>query len=224
MRQILSTLTALLFFAAPILAAEINASGKFSFTALSVKGLVIRDRIVVDEAFGKKHKVKVAAPFEFAAPRMKGLLRFAKFPAVLGDSYIKLVYGTSEKEFLESIQFNHFALDLAPLDTRQKQVAGFLKAKVWPGITGKQGDKKIDIIRGVKVGERDAVELIGRYVDIQDKSNGVVLTRVVALLQKEKREGLLAIINIATARVAAQSDEQLRETLSEDILNSIKFK
>lgn len=204
-------------------ATEVSASAKFSFKPLSVEGLVLRDRVVVGPAFAEKHGIEVAAPFEFHVPRVKDLRRVAKFPAQLGQAYIKIVYGTGNEDFMESIQFNPFSLDPVPLEKRRPKVAAFLEKTVWAQITDGQGDRKIDALRARKIGGFEAVELIGRYVDIQDKANGTVLARVVALMQDDSRHGLIATINIATRMVAATNDSELDETMSADILHSVAF-
>lgn len=82
-----------------------ESSAKFSFKPLAVEGLVLRDRVVVGRDFAAKHKIEVAAPFAFKVPRVDGLLRVAKFPAELGQAYIKIVYGSADERFMESIQF-----------------------------------------------------------------------------------------------------------------------
>ena len=204
--------------------AEVTASGKFSFKPLSVKGLVVRDRVVVGPDFAAKHGIGVAAPFEFQVPRIKGILRGARYPAQLGQAYIKILYGTEDEQFIESIQFNPFTLDVGPLKQRQQKLAGFLEHTVWAQITRDQGDRKIDALRGKTIAGFEAVELIGRYVDLQEKANGTLLARVVALMQEDSPHGLIATINIATRMVAASNDAELADTVSADILGSVAFK
>ena len=168
--------------------------------------------------------IEVAAPFTFKAPRVDGLLRVAKFPAELGQAYIKIVYGSTDEQFMESIQFNPFALDTGPIEQRRHRLA-LISAKntVWAQITDGQGERKIDALRGRKIGAFEAVELIGRYVDIKDSGNGTVLARVVALMRETSRDGLIATINIATRMVKVTNDAELDETLSADILGSVAF-
>ncbi len=204
-------------------AAEVSAEGKFSFRPLSVEGLVLRDRVVIGPDFAKEHGIEVAAPFSFKVPRIKDHARVAKFPAQLGQAYIKIVYGTADEQFMESIQFNPVALDIGPLKQRQQQLAGFLENTVWAQITKGQGERKIDAVRGRKIGAFDAVELIGRYVDVEDKANGTVLARVVALMREDSRDGLIATINIATRMVQVTNDTELNETVSADILGTVEF-
>lgn len=205
--------------------AEMKASGSFSYTPLSIKGLKIRDSVVVGEDFAKKHKVGVKAPFEFHVPRIDGLIRRARYTDVLGDAYIKIIYGTPQEEFVESIQFNHFSIpQTLPLKERRKQMASFLKNVVWAQITKEQGEKKIDVFRDTTVGEFAAVELIGRYADIKEKGNGTLLARLVALIRKDQPNGLIATINIATKRVQVRNDGEMAQTLSNDILGSVAFR
>jgi|GEM_PF-5772303 len=204
-------------------ASATEASAKFSFKPLAVEGLVLRDRVVVGPDFAEKHRIEVAAPFTFKAPRVDGLLRVAKFPAELGQAYIKIVYGSTDEQFMESIQFNPFALDTGPIEQRRHRLASFLENTVWAQITDGQGERKIDALRGRKIGAFEAVELIGRYVDIKDSGNGTVLARVVALMRETSRDGLIATINIATRMVKVTNDAELDETLSADILGSVAF-
>ena len=209
-------------FAGSASATEASASAKFSFKPLVVEGLVLRDRVAIGPDFAEKHRIEVAAPFTFTVPRVDGLLRVAKFPADLGQAYIKIVYGSADETFMESIQFNPFALDPGPIEQRRQKLAGFLENTVWAEITKVQGERKIDALRARKIGAFEAVELIGRYVDTQD-SNGTVLARVVALMQQDSRNGLIATINIATKMVSVTNDAELDETLSADILGSVAF-
>ncbi len=203
--------------------AENSASAKFSFKPLSVQGLVIRDRVVVGAEFEAKHSIEVPAPFEFSAPRIEGVLRVALFPEQLGKAYIKILYGTPEEQFIESIQFNPFKLDPGPLPQRQQKLAEFMENVVWAQITNGQGDRKLDAVRTRRLGRFDAVELIGRYVDVKDSSNGTVLARVVALMQDDSPHGLIATINIATSMVEVGNDAALEDTVSADILESVAF-
>jgi len=230
MRTVKACATALLcalMLAHPALAetkAKVKASGSFSYTPLSIKGLKIRDRVVVGGEFAKKHKIEVKAPFEFHVPRIDGLIREGRYPDVLGDAYIKIIYGTPKEEFVESIQFNHLSLPpTLPLKERRRQMASFLKNVVWAQITKQQGDRKIDVFRDTNIGEFPAVELIGRYVDIKQKGNGTLLARLVALISKDKPNGLIATINIETSRVQVRNDGEVAKTLSNDILQSVKF-
>ena len=202
--------------------AEVSAGGKFSFKPLSVEGLVLRDRVVIGPEFAQKHGIEVPAPFLFKVPRIKDMLRVAKFPDQLGQAYIKIVYGTADEQFMESIQFNPMTVDIGPLKQRQQQLARVLKQSVWPQIIEGQGNTTIDTLRGRKIGAFDAVELIGRYVDVKD-ANGTVLTRVVALMREDSRHGVIATINIATSMVQASNDTELEDTVSADILGSVAF-
>lgn len=78
-------------------------------------------------------------------------------------------------------------------------------------------------MRGRRIGAFEAVELIGRYIDIKDSGNGTVLARVVALMREDSRDGLIATINIATGMVNVTNDAELDQTLSADILGSVVF-
>ena len=93
-------------------ASATEASAKFSFKPLAVEGLVLRDRVVVGPGLlPKSTGSRWRRRFTFKAPRVDGLLRVAKFPAELGQAYIKIVYGSTDEQFMESIQFNPFALE-----------------------------------------------------------------------------------------------------------------
>ncbi len=87
----------------PPASAEMTASGKFDFTLFSAKGAVISDRVVVDDVFGKKHSIKIRAPFEFHVPHVKGIKRYARYAKELDGAEIKIIFGTEKQQFIESI-------------------------------------------------------------------------------------------------------------------------
>jgi len=207
----------------PAANAEMTASGKFDFTLFSAKGAVISDRVVVDDAFGEKHGIKIRAPFEFQVPRVKGVKRYARYAKELNGSEIKIIFGTEKQEFIESIQLNGFIVKADQLKERQRQSASYLKNVVWKQITEKQGDRRIDVLRDTTVNDHPAVELIGRYVDIREKENGTLLTRLVAVLHEDSDQGIIATINIAKRFVDVSNDEEMAKTASAWMLRSVKF-
>lgn len=204
--------------------AEMTASGKFDFTLLSAKGVVISDRLVIDEAFGKKHGIRIRTPFEFKVPRVKGVIRGARYPKQLEGSEIKIIFGTPQKQFIESIQLNGIIVKADELKERRRQSASYLKNVVWKQVTEKQGDRKIDVFRDTTVNGLPAVELIGRYVDIREKENGTMLARLVAVLREDSDQGIVATINIAKRFVDVSNDKEMAETVSAWMLRSVKFK
>lgn len=184
------SLAVALFITTPA-GAEMTASGKFDFTLFSAKGVVISDRVVVNGAFGKKHGIKIRSPFEFQVPRVKGTKRYARYAKELNGAEIKIIFGTEKQEFIESIQLNGLILKADQLKERRRQSASYLKNVVWKQITEKQGDSKIDIFRDTTVNGLPAVELIGRYVDIREKENGTLLTRLVAVLREDSDQRVI---------------------------------
>jgi hypothetical protein len=214
---------AVVYFVSLPSTAEMTASGKFDFKLFSVKGAVISDRVVVDNAFGKKHGINIRAPFEFHVPRIKGVRRYARYAKELNGSDIKIIFGTEKEEFIESIQLNGFTVKADHLKERRRQSASYLKNVVWKQITEKQGDRKIDVFRNTTVNGLPAVELIGRYVDILEKENGTLLARLVAVLREDSDQGIIATINIAKRFVDVSDDKEMAETVSAWMLNSVKF-
>ncbi len=218
----LAPLVVMLSFA-PMAKAEMTASGKFDLTLFSAEGVVVSDRVVVDDAFGKKHDIKIRTPFEFQVPRIDGVKRYARHAKELGGSEIKIMFGTEKQEFIESIQLNGFTVKADQLKERRRQAASMLKNVVWKQMTEKQGDRKIDVFRNTTVNGLPAVELIGRYVDIQEKENGTLLARLVAVLREDSDQGIIATINIAKRFVEVNNDEEMAKTVSAWMLRSVKF-
>lgn len=150
-------------------------------------------------------------------------IRKRRYAKELNGSGIKIIFGTENQEFIESIQLNGFIVKAYQLKERRRQSASYLKNVVWKQMTENQGDKKIDVFRDTTVNGLPAVELIGRYVDIREKENGTLLARLVAVLREDSDQRIIATINIAKRFVDVGNDKEMAKTVSAWMLRSVKF-
>lgn len=192
----------------------------FDFGKLKAEGLVVADPVTLADAYSEKYDIEIKAPFQIAVPRSEEFIRLALYPNDLEGGFLKITFATKEKAFLENIQFTDLTVEEGPLEKRQQQLAAVMKTKGWEQVVKGFGENKIDSIRAVKIGDEDAVELVGRYID---KDNGVIVSRLLAIFREGETQGVFSVSNIAAQRVPVTQLEHLENTISGEIMKSFEF-
>lgn len=218
-RQILSAVMvglSLSLFSVTATAQESGAT--ITVTPLSVKGFVKGNRHVFDADFAAEHGVAVPAPFNFIAPTSKEHLNFIK-PAPGGIGIFKIFFTTLDKAVKSNLQFVPLRVDMGPVDQRLKIMQNILR-KGFISSVPDPDRAEISLTRATKVGPYDALELIGRY---DGGADGVIVLRVVGILNPDGENGLFVIINAVIKDTEMKSVEDVLKTDASRALGTMRF-
>jgi len=209
------------FLTVAILATGISTmatSQTVELNALSVEGLVVGHRYVLDAEFSAEHNIAVPAPFEFIAPKSDDYQLFSlKAPG--GTGIIKVFFVAEGEQVLSNIQF----LPMTVTNTDMQAQLDGLKALAEQAFKASVPDldnAALDILRITRIGELPALEAIGRY---QDGESGLVVLRVVAIPNPNGENGVIAIINAVTQNRPMQSVEEVMAIEASRALGTFRF-
>ncbi len=211
---------------APTLAsADDQTPGKpsITFNLLSVKGLVVGKTVTIDGAFAEKHGRPVPAPFSFVVPLSptKTYETFVETPPKLGgESWIKLSFATPERELIENIQFVNMRVPMGEVKARLEAVAAVLVKNALPGVFKGRTNTGRDTVRAIKIGDYDAVEVIGHF---DEPKLGKMYARLVGILNPDGPDGVVAIANIVLSRVPVKKPDDFAETRGGATLAHFKY-
>ncbi len=199
-----------------------EAKPSFSFNLLSVEGLVIGKTITIDKAFGAEHNLPVAAPFSFVVPLSpsKEYEVFVDPAPKPGEAWIKINFATADRQLIENIQFVSMRVPMGELQARLQAVAGVL---VKGGLTAVIKDKANagrDTVRATKIGDYDAVEVVGHY---DDPELGAMVVRLVGIPNPDGADGVAAIANIVVSRMPVKTVDDLARTRGGALLANFKY-
>lgn len=122
--------------------------------------------------------------------------------------------------FLETVVFTQATVDTGPPMSRAFGVANLLVLRTFGQLKETYPDARIIGFGSVMIGELDAVHAVGAYTHPQ---LGPTVFRHVGLLQADKRDVLLALINISAPRMPARNDAELEDTYSGWMLRNLTF-
>ena len=199
--------------------ATVSLAQTVQFNTLSVEGLVVGHRYVLDAEFAAENNIAVPAPFEFVAPTSDDYqLRSLKAPG--GTGIIKVFFVADGEKVLSNLQFIPMTVtntDMqAQLDGLQSLLEQAFNASV-PDIN----NAALDAVRITKIGDMPALEAIGRY---EDGENGLIVLRIVAIPNPNGVNGVIAIINAVTKNSPMQSVEDVMTIEASVALGTFAFK
>jgi hypothetical protein len=205
-------------------AQQVTASGTIEIAPLTIKNFVKGKMFTFDEAYGKKHKVAVPAPFTFIAPTSKDHLNYLQ-NAPGGTGIFQISFTTPAKQVMSNLQFVPLKAAMGPIDKRLDSLTKLVLKKAFAGSVPDPKQAKIDTVRKVKLAAYPAVEAIGRY---KDGANGTVVLRIVAIpipIPNPKSEhGMLAVINGLPKNVAIKKVGDILNTRASKALTTFQFK
>jgi len=201
---------------APTIAQESGATVEFN--ALTATGLVVGKRVVVDAAFGIEHDINVAAAFTFIAPTGDDHLLYG-LPAPGGTGLYKVFFATLAEQPTSNIQFIPFTVAMAPVEERLNTLPPLLKNAFISSVEDTE-QAAINVTRAVEIGPYSAIEMLGNY---KTDKFGVVVLRIVAILNPDSENGMIAIINGMTKNFPMESVEGIVRTNASRALGTFRF-
>ncbi len=227
------------YFAVPLLiAAAISAFG-FSpalaqqegpiikFNLLSVEGLTISDNYTIGADYGLRNGIPVPAPFRFKVPRQNDVTPLFETGKQANAMLVKINFTTgnadtdnSDRLLIENLQFVTMTLPLVEQEERMAILVKLLANDVLNAVTAAYEQKEYIGARGTKIGDYDAVEVIGKYLDPE---LGLMYARIVGIPNPDALDGIFAVANIVASRFDLQSPDDLALTGGGKTLSSFEY-
>lgn len=219
-RLLLSLILALLLPALSAAAEDKKPSAAFDL--LSVEGLWVGKTISIDAAFGKEHGIAVPAPFSFVVPLSptKEYEVFADPAPKPGEAWMKINFATHERQLIENIQFVNMTVPMGDTKARLNAAARALVNEGLPDLIRGKANAGRDVVRAIKIADYDAVEVIAHF---DDPDVGAMLGRMVGILNPKGADGVVAIANIALARVPVKTADDFARTRGGTLLAHFKY-
>lgn len=196
------------------------AAAEVKFNLLSIEGLVVGKTVRIDSAFGQKHGVKVASPFQVLVPKTPDMLALMDPAPKPGDSFVKFNFATKDRKLIENIQFVPMTLPPGPEEHRLKVLAKLLAGQAFPAAVKKaQGSKRLGV-RKVDINGNAALEVVGLW---QSATEGKMYIRIVGIPHPRRAESVFAVANIVAARQDVPTANDLPRTRSGTVLRHFKY-
>ena len=213
----------LIFALLPALSASAeDKKPSITFNLLSVEGLVVGKTLTIDKAFAEEHGVPVPAPFSFVVPLSptKAYETFVETAPKLGEAWIKLSFATSDRQLIENIQFVNMTVPMGEPQARLKAAAGALVNEGLAQTFKGKANSGRDVVRAIKIGDYDAVEVIAHY---DDAKLGKMYARLVGILNPDGPDGVVAVANIVLSQVPVKSVDDFARTRGGALLSNFKY-
>lgn len=216
---LMSTMALTLAFV-PVSAQEAAPEPSVEFNLLSVEGLVVGTTISVDKAFGAEHEIDVLAPFSFLVPTADNVRELLDPAPQPGQALVKVNFATMDRELIENLQFVPYTLPLGETEERMNMLAGMMANDAFQMAVGTHDENIRDVVRPIKIGNLDAVEVIGRY---QDADLGLMYLRIVGILNPASEHSVFAISNVVSTRQPIPTPNDFPQTRSGTALKNFQF-
>ena len=213
-RAMLAALAALMLGAVPASAQNVT------FTLLDIQGLVIGNKVTVDAASGEEHGITVPAPFSILVPTDDRIDLYVEAPAPPHDTFYKVSFVTKDEQLIENVQFVPMTVGMGDPEARRATLVQLLAEKVFPMAVANYPQHKYIGWRDIKVGELDAIEVLGEYID---PDWGHMYLRMVGFLNPDAAESVFAVSNISSKLTPITDAEQFPRTRSGVTIGQFKF-
>jgi hypothetical protein len=201
--------------------AQTGATGKVEFNILNVQGLVVGAPLRYDAKFAADNKIAVPAPFTTVAPMHASFQTLNVNAPKPGDSIAKLNFASLDgKTLLENVQFVPLELPMVPAQQRLQQAADLLSTTGVQRTTAGKKNPTLKLVRAIKIGPYDAVEVIGTY---DSDANGMMFYRMVGILNPKSKDSLMVLSNVVASRVAIVNPDDFAKSRSGAVTQNIRF-
>jgi hypothetical protein len=202
-------------------AAETTVTGQGQITPPSVKGAVTGTALTVDAKFAATHKIAVQAPFSTLVPVSKTFQTLVVNAPKPGEAFAKVNFAALDgKTLLENIQFIPLQVPMGPLAQRLQQMATILSTTGVERTTAGKANPTVKMVRQIKSGPYDAVEVIGTY---DSAANGLMYYRMVGILNPKSKDCVMTLSNVVGAKVKIVSADDFAMTRSGSATQFLKY-
>ncbi len=211
-------------FTSPAFAQGTTPDLKLDF--ITVDELPQGRKVLINTGYALKFNVPVPEAFSIFVPEVEGITAFPETADSPDVPLFKVTYVGKDSEnpdnifLVENIMFFNMDIALGPLEKRINELGQFLAQQVFPSITS--SFEQANYIGGgaIKIGELDAVEIIGSY---QDPQNGEMGVRIVGVLHPNSADGVFSISNIVTKFYSLTGPNDLALTTTAALMREFTY-
>lgn len=202
-------------------AAPAAAGATQQFTVLDVSGPVAGTPINVDAKFAKDHAVSVPAPFATVAPVHSSFQTLVANGPKPGTAFLLMRFTALDgKSPLEDVLFAPLEIPMGPVDQRLQKASEFLSTAGVLEATRGQKNPTVKVVRQIKSGPYDAVEIIGTY---DGATTGQVYYRLLGILNPKSKDCVTAVSTVVMSRVNVVTADDFLKTRSGVATQNLRF-
>jgi hypothetical protein len=195
-------------------------SASVTFNLFSLEGLVIGNTYSIDADFGEEYGITVPAPFRFLVPKEDDVTPYFETPDGTDGMFLKISFATEDRQLIENLRFVRMTLPLGDRADRLTVLARLLANDGFNQAVSGYSENEYMGAREVKVGDYDAVEVIGKYIDPQ---LGLMYVRLVGIPNPDADASVFAVANIVASRFELESVDDLARTRSGTTLRFFEY-
>ncbi|HHG91122.1 MAG TPA: hypothetical protein ENJ90_11695 [Devosia sp.] len=222
---VLASLVLALFSVTASLAQQEGPSFKFSL--FEVEGFVISDSYTIDKSFGERFELSVPVPFSVDVPRQDNVTTFLNPGDGTDDMQLKIDFVTgdrdtelSDRRLIENQRFVTMTLPMGPPEERLQVLARLLANDGFNRAVASYEKNEYIGTRGTKIGDYDAIEVVGRYVD---PAIGLLFVRIVGIPNPDGETSIFSVANIVADMFELTGPDDLALTGSGKTLASFEY-
>lgn len=201
--------------------AGVTAGGKFEFNILNIQGLVGGSTFTVDAKFAQQHKISVPAPFSAVIPASDAFQTLVAPAPKPGDAIVKFTFASADgKRLLESVQMVPMTLPMLPRDERLNLLAKSLAENEVQKYAASKQNVTRDVVRQIKVGPYDAVEVMGTAVS---QSSGLMFYRLVGVVNPKSDQSVVILASVVDREVKVPAPDDMTKTRSGAVIQTFRF-
>lgn len=219
MKTIIAALCAGAVAFAGTMALAQDTGASVTISPLTLEGVSVGKKIVVDSSFAEQYGVEVPLPFEIIIPTIDGQNVYYD-PAPGGSGILKVTFATSEDKVRSNIQIVPFTLGMAESDARLQAARGLLQQALETSIPNLERSEVL-VLQSFEVGPYPAIEVVAKY---DGGADGLVILRVVAIPDPNSINGLMVVMNTLVDNNEMSKVSDILEFEAAQALNSIRFR
>ena len=199
----------------------------FKFSLFEVEGFVISDSYTIGKSFAERFELSVRVPFTIDVPRQDNVTTFFDPGDGTDDMQLKIDFVTGDKDtelsdrlLIENQRFVTLTLPMGPPEERLQALARLLANDGFSmAVAGYKQNEYIGT-RGTKIGDYDAIEVVGRYVD---PAIGVLYVRIVGIPNPNGEISIFSVANVVADKFDLSDPDDLALTGSGKTLSSFEY-
>lgn len=213
---------ALVAFPTFVSAQQAKTGPTVKFQLFEINGLVVGDRLEIDDAFSERHNIPVPAPFSVLVPRENGIQRLAiNAPEGPDGPFLKLSFTDQDKQLIENIRLIPMSVPMGTNPTaRINGLAQLMANQVYDQATAGYTKRSRDVVKLITLNGLPAVEVIGRY---EDPEFGLMYLRIVGIPNPKGTESVFVVANVAHDSLELATPEDFGRTRGGVMLREFKF-
>ncbi len=205
-----------------------DSQPSFKFNLFEVDEFVVSDIYNFGKARAQDLGRPINAPFTFKVPRQDNVTPLFETGSEAGGMIVKINFATggkdipiAERQLIENLQFIPMTLPMDDdLDTRMQNLTNLLINDAFPQVTRNRDQVEYIGARRTKIGDMDAIDAVGKYVDAD---LGTLYVRITGFVNPDGVDAVYSVVNLVASRYKITNLDQLFLTGSGKTIESFEY-